>query len=79
MRRHRPAPTQQPAQQPEQPAQQPEQQPDDDRLTKLETKLDYVINRFNYLAVQQSQQPDQKDESVDDILASVVRGVKPDK
>lgn len=73
-----PQPEQQPAQQPEQSAQQPEQQPDDDRLNKLETKLDYVINRFNYLAVQQSQQPEQKDESVEDILASIVRGTQPD-
>lgn len=68
----------QPAQQPEQPAQPAEMKQDDDRLNKLETKLDYVINRFNYLAVQQSQQPEQKTESVEDILASVVRGTQPD-
>ena len=53
--------------------------PADKRLEQLETKLDYVINRFNYLAVQQSQMPDQKTESVEDILSSVVRGTKPDK
>lgn len=47
----------------------------DDRITNLETKLDYVINRFNYLAVKDSQQPAQaKTESVDDILASVIKG-----
>lgn len=73
---------QQPDPQPEQPAQpaaQPEQpaQPSmDDRFAQMETKLDYVINRFNYMAVQNSQQPDQPGETVDDILASVVRGVK---
>lgn len=70
----------QPAAQPEQPAQQPAQQPMpvsvDDRFAQMETKLDYVINRFNYLAVQNSQQPDQPGETVEDILASVVRGVK---
>lgn len=61
---------------------QPEQaaaQPDDDRLTKLETKLDYAINRLNYMAVQGSQQPAQQQETVDDILASVVRGFKDEK
>lgn len=72
-------PEQQPEKQPEQPAtQQPAQQPDD-RLTKLETKLDYAINRLNYMAVQGSQQPAQHQETVDDILASVVRGFKDDK
>ena len=44
-------------------------------MEQLETKLDYVINRFNLLAVQQSHQPDEQKESLDDILASVVRGV----
>ena len=72
-----PQPVEQPA---EQLATQPvEQKPDDERFKQLETKLDYVINRFNYIAVQQSQQPEQHGESVDDILASVIRGVQPDK
>lgn len=70
-------------QQPEQPAeqaQQPEQPEQPDRMQQLETKLDYVINRFNLLAVQQSHQPDEQKESLDDILSSVVRGTqKPDK
>lgn len=60
-----PAPAAQPA---------PEPAPDDDRIKQLETKLDYVINRFNYMAVQQSSQPDVHEESIDDILSSVVRG-----
>ena len=60
-------------QKPEQP-EQPEQPVSDDRIKQLETKLDYVINRFNYLAVQQSRQPAGKEESLDDILSSVVRG-----
>lgn len=63
--------------QPEQPA--PEQKPDDDKIKQLETKLDYVINRFNYMAVQQSSQPQGKEESLDDILASVVRGFQKDE
>lgn len=67
-----PQPEQQPAAQPEQPAQMSM----DDRFAQMETKLDYVINRFNYMAVQNSQQPDQPGETVEDILASVVRGVK---
>ena len=74
-------PEQQASEQPEQPApEQPEQpapeqqKPDDDKIKQLETKLDYVINRFNYMAVQQSSQPQGKEESLDDILSSVVRG-----
>ena len=75
---------QQPDPQPEQPAAQPEKSaalPEpplsmDDRFAQMETKLDYVINRFNYMAVQNSQQPDQPGETVEDILASVVRGTK---
>lgn len=65
-----PAPEAEPA--PEEPKAEPVK---DDRITSLETKLDYVINRFNYLAVKDSQQPAQaKTESVDDILASVIKG-----
>lgn len=52
---------------------QPEQKPDDDRLNKLETKLDYVINRFNYMEVKNSKQPEQAAETVDDILAKMIR------
>ena len=48
--------------------------PSDDRIKALETKLDYAINRLNYMAVQGSQQPAVKEESLDDILSSVVRG-----
>ena len=66
----------QPATQPEQPAQQPAGVSLDDRFAQMETKLDYVINRFNYMAVQNSQQPDQPGETIEDILSSVVRGVK---
>lgn len=48
----------------------------DDRIKQLETKLDYVINRFNYMSVQQSRQPETGGETVEDILASVIRGNK---
>ena len=71
--------------QPEQPAPEQKEQPapehksDDDKIKQLETKLDYVINRFNYMAVQQSSQPQGKEESLDDILASVVRGFQKDE
>lgn len=52
----------------------------DDHITSLESKLDYVINRMNYMAVKNSNQPAAPAQSVDDILASVVRGnKKPDK
>lgn len=56
------------------PVQNPEVVPADDRLTKLETKLDYVINRFNYMEVRNSKQPEsQAGETVDDILAKMIR------
>lgn len=54
--------------------QQPDQQSGDERIKALETKLDYAINRLNYMAVQKSEQPDQPKETLDDILSSVVRG-----
>lgn len=73
-----PQPAEQPDEQP-QPAEQIQQPASDERFKSLETKLDYVINRFNLMAVQQSQQPQQSEETLDDILASVVRGTKPDK
>ena len=69
-------PDPEPAAQPDpQPDPQPAQatQPDDDRLSKLETKIDYVINRFNYMAVKNSEQPAQQGETVDDILAKMIR------
>ena len=46
---------------------------DDERFSKLETKLDYVINRFNYMSARDSQQPAEKTDSVDDILAKMIR------
>lgn len=51
----------------------------DDKVTALETKIDYLVNRLNLLAVQTSKQKDEPIESVDDILASMVRGVKKEK
>lgn len=47
--------------------------PEEDKYKALETKLDYVINRFNYLSVQNSKQPDEKGETLEDILSSVIR------
>ena len=56
------------------PVQNQEVVPADDRLTKLETKLDYVINRFNYMEVRNSKQPEaQAGETVDDILSKMIR------
>ena len=48
----------------------------DDKVTALETKIDYLVNRLNLLAVQTSKQKDEQTETVDDILASMVRGNK---
>ena len=61
------------------PAPAPADPAPDDRITQLETKLDYAINRLNYMAVQGSQQPAGKEETIDDILASVVRGFEKEK
>lgn len=56
--------------------QQPEQQSGDERIKALETKLDYAINRLNYMSVQKSEQPGQPEETLDDILSSMARGFK---
>lgn len=50
-----------------------EVKPDEDRLKQMETKLDYAINRLNYMSVQGSSQPEQKKESIEDILQSVLK------
>ena len=47
-----------------------------DKVKALETKIDYLVNRLNLLAVQTSKQKDEHTETVEDILASVVRGNK---
>lgn len=51
----------------------PEIHADDDKIKAIETKLDYVINRFNYMAVKDSQQPQKKEETIEDILSTMVR------
>lgn len=66
-----PEPEQAPAADPEPAA--PAAPVEDDRIKQLETKLDYVINRFNYLSVQNSKQPETGTETVDDILAKFVK------
>lgn len=48
----------------------------DDKVAALETKIDYLVNRLNLLAVQTSKQKDEPTETVEDILASIVRGNK---
>lgn len=52
----------------------PEEQKPEDKIKALETKIDYLVNRLNYIAVQGSKQPDEHKESVEDILSSMVRG-----
>lgn len=66
-----PDPEQGPAADPEPAA--PAAPVEDDRIKQLETKLDYVINRFNYMSVQNSKQPETGTETVDDILAKFVK------
>lgn len=74
----------QPAEQPPEPEAAPaDPQPaaaapvEDERLSKIETQLDYAIKRLNYLSVKDSQQPDdQKTETVDDILSSIINPKK---
>ena len=40
-------------------------------IESINKRLDYLITKLNLAAVQKSQQPDEKKETVDDILASV--------
>lgn len=46
-------------------------------IESINKRLDYVISKLNLAAVQKSQQPDEKKETVDDILASIF--AKPEK
>lgn len=62
---------------PEEPKPEKKEEPKPDyKVTALETKIDYLVNRLNLLAVQTSKQKDEPSETVDDILASMVRGNK---
>ena len=62
---------------PEEPKPEKKEEPKpDDKVTALETKIDYLVNRLNLLAVQTSKQKDEPTETVEDILASMVRGNK---
>lgn len=64
-------------QKPEEPKpEKKEEQKPNDKVTALETKIDYLVNRLNLLAVQTSKQKDEPTETVEDILASMVRGNK---
>lgn len=46
--------------------------PADDRLSKLETTMDYIVNRLNYIAVKGSEQPAaDHQQTVDEILESI--------
>lgn len=46
-------------------------------IDAINKRLDYVISKLNLAAVQKSQQPEEKKETVDDILASIF--AKPEK
>lgn len=54
---------------------QDEKKPAD--IESITKRLDYLISKMNLAAVQKSQQPDEKKETVDDILASIF--AKPEK
>ena len=54
--------------------------PDEKKPADIESinkRLDYLISKMNLAAVQKSQQPDEKKETVDDILSSIF--AKPEK
>ena len=46
-------------------------------IDSINKRLDYLISKMNLAAVQKSQQPDEKKETVDDILSSIF--AKPEK
>lgn len=48
-------------------------------IESINKRLDYLISKMNLAAVQKSQQPDEKKETVDDILASVFSKPKKQK
>lgn len=52
-----------------------EKKPSD--IESINKRLDYLISKMNLAAVQKSQQPDEKKETVDDILSSIF--AKPEK
>jgi hypothetical protein len=52
-----------------------EKKPSD--IESVNKRLDYLISKLNLAAVQKSQQPEEKKETVDDILASIF--AKPEK
>ena len=57
-----------------------EKKPADPQPSEIESinkRLDYLISKMNLAAVQKSQQPDEKKETVDDILSSIF--AKPEK
>jgi hypothetical protein len=59
---------------PDQPA---DPKPEDDRLSKLETTMDYIVNRLNYIAVKGSEQPAAAhQQTADEILESIIKGAK---
>ena len=45
----------------------------DDRFKALDTKIDYVVNRLNYMSVQNSEQPKEETESLEQILSSIIK------
>ena len=59
----------------------PEEKPEDPKMDEkkpadiesINKRLDYLISKMNLAAVQKSQQPEEKKETVDDILASVFK------
>ena len=67
-----------PEEKPEDP--KPEEKPADPKPSEIESinnRLDYLISKMNLAAVQNSQQPgSEKQETVDDILASVFKPKK---
>ena len=59
---------------------QEDPKPEEKKPTDIESvnkRLDYLISKLNLAAVQKSQQPEEKTETVEDILASIF--AKPDK
>ena len=63
----------------------PEEKPEDPKMDEkkpadiesINKRLDYLISKMNLAAVQKSQQPEEKKETVDDILSSIF--AKPEK
>ena len=72
-------PTQQEQHTPQEQPTQQEQTTQEQTAPSTDTRLDYIINRLNLMAVNNSSNPAPTGENVDDILASIINPTNKNK